>query len=113
MKKINLAVVDRIYFPAILPQQGKTIEMMSVKLMAERVRFTPEEIEEYELKDNANGSVRWNQGKAREREFRFEDSEIEIIFKGAEILDVQERMTVPILKVLEKFPKPRKVKQLK
>ena len=89
--------------PSVLPKSGKIIEMEIVKSVSERIRFTPAEIEEFELKDAPNGSVMWHREKAKEREFRFEDSELEVVRKGITALDEKGDITVDMLSLVKKF----------
>jgi hypothetical protein len=101
--KINLNIEERIHFPEILPGNGRLIEMEVVKNLTSRVRFSAKEIEEYELRDLKDGRVVWDEPKAKERQFQFEDSEILIIQKGIKTLDAQGRVTIFNLDLAKKF----------
>jgi len=102
-KPIVLTVPERLNFPEILPARGKTIEMEIVKNLIERVRFLPEEIEECEMADLPDGRVKWNNNKAKPREFQFESSEIAVIQKGIKALDDMENVSLRTLELVKKF----------
>lgn len=87
MKTINLSILDRLLLPLFYPQSEGLIEMDIVWSIQDKIRFTPSEIEEYELKDLPDGKVSWNKLKAKDREFPLEDSEIRILQKEIDTLD--------------------------
>lgn len=93
MTKLNLSVMDRLQFKTLLPKEGRLIEMELVTSLKEKVRFSPAEIEEFELRDLPNGSVIWNGAKAKEREYRFEDSEITVLQRGSSLADQEAKIT--------------------
>jgi len=103
MTKLNLSIAERLHFTELLPRAAGIIEMEIIRGLKERVRFTPKEIDEFELRDLRNGSVVWDGSKAKLREFRFEDSEIKLIKKGVQILDKEERVTDEILDLAKKI----------
>jgi len=92
-KKITLSILERLQLPTLLLRSGRMIEMEIVQQVREHIRFTPQEIEQYELRDLASGGVAWNNLKAKEREFLFEDSVIRVIQKGIELADQNEQIT--------------------
>lgn len=105
-KKMTLSISDRLNFPSLLPSQGKIVEMEIVRNLKERVKLTPAEIEEYEVRDISRGgfaSVIWDGKKAKDREFRFENSEIEIIQKGIKKLDQDGEIQESNLDLAKKF----------
>lgn len=97
MKKISLSVPDRIQLPLIYPQSGGLIEMEVVKSLQEKIRFTPAEIDEYELKDLPGGKIVWNTSKEKDREYVLEDSEIKVLQKGIDQLDKEGKITLTMV----------------
>lgn len=119
MKKITLNIVERLLLPTTLPQSGG-IEMMIVKGIVDRVRFSVKEIEEYKLKDGPGGTIDMSPDAIDQKfDFDFEESEFNVISKGLKLtiesLIKQKKITLIHLYLGEKFgvkPAPeKKVKQ--
>ncbi len=85
--KINLSVLDRIHFPALMPLRGSMAENALAEALSKRVIFTPAEIMEYKIALLPDGRTIWNQGKAKLREFRFEKFEMILIQAGVRMHD--------------------------
>lgn len=66
--------------------QGKLIEMEMVRNISAKLRFSPAEIEKYELKDLPGGRVGWNPIRCENKNILFETSEIDVIKKGIDLL---------------------------
>jgi len=103
MTKLILSVKERLQFPGMLPHQGGLIEMELVKSLINKVKFTASEIEEYSMRDLVNGSVQWDSKTAKDREFKFEDSEIRVIKKGVEMLDQRKEITIDNLDLVKRL----------
>lgn len=93
MVKLILTVPERLLIPLMLPKSSGMIGMELKRSVVNKIRFSPEEISEYELKDTDNGMIVWNKLKAKDREFRFEDSEVNFMKKAVEALDKAEQIT--------------------
>jgi hypothetical protein len=93
MKKLTLSIPERLQINTLLLTKGMMIEMEISRGIRDKVHFTPQEIEEYGLKDLPGGRVGWNLLKAKDREFSFEDSEIFNIQKGIKEKDLQAQIT--------------------
>lgn len=102
-KKIVLSVADRLQLQTLLLRNGRMIEMEIANSIREKVRFTPQEIEEYELRDLANGSVTWSSSRAKDKEYGFEDSEILNLQKGIKAADNNEHITVHNLNLAKRI----------
>lgn len=103
MTKLILSVKERLQFPGMLPHQGGLIEMELVKSIITKVNFTAEEIDEFSMRDLTNGSVQWDRKSAKDREFKFENSEIRIIKKGVELLDQCKEITIDNLDTVKRL----------
>lgn len=90
MKKLTLSVKDRLELPAIFPDKGGFIQQEIVESIKVLIRFTPAELEDYKLKDLPDGRIIWDNTKAKDCEFKFEDSAIEVMKKGVDNLDKNE-----------------------
>ena len=102
-RKLILSIMDRLQLQTLLPKNGRMIEMELVQDIRKKIRFTPQEIEKYELRDLNNGGVAWDREKAKDREFTFEKSEIQAIQKGIEAADKAEQITEGSLDTAKKF----------
>ncbi|MFB5946131.1 hypothetical protein [Albibacterium profundi] len=106
MKKLKLNTLERLLMSAkFLLQQGGFIQMLTAEGIKGKVKFSPEELDELELKDNPNGSVSWNYSKDREVEYEFTDSEVSILKKSMEELDQNKQITNDILSICIKVDK--------
>jgi hypothetical protein len=103
MTAVKLSIVDRLQFTALLPKNGKMIEMEIAKSLSEKVRLTAREIELFELKDLENGSISWNPKTAKDITINFEDSEIKVLQKGVDTLDAAEQITLQIFDLAKKI----------
>lgn len=87
---INMNIKNRIiaqcWLLGKLPTQGRLVEMALVESIMEKIRFTAKEIEEYELKDNENGTV-WNPDKTKGHKIEFTTVETELLKKTVDRLD--------------------------
>jgi hypothetical protein len=110
-KKIVLSVADRFNLQSLLPKNGRMVEMEIVKNITDRVRFSPSEIEEYEIRDLDNGSVIWNSKTAKETEYRFEDSEITVLQKGVNTCDKNSEITQSNLDLAKRILALKKSKE--
>lgn len=103
--KITLSVLERLQITTLLPQNGGLIEMGLVKEIRDKVKFSAEEIEEYQLRDIENGSVVWNPAKAKLREYTFADSEIQVLKKGVDEADKRGAITLHNLDLAQMISK--------
>ena len=106
MRKIlNLSIPDRILLPVIYPQSGGMIEMEFVKSLHDKIKFTPSEIEEYELQDRPNGTVVWNTSKAKDAktEIELEEVEIQMLQRGIEKLDKEKKITLSMIDLVRRI----------
>ena len=104
MQKITLTVMDRLQINSVLPKTGGFIDMELAGGIKTKVQFSSKEIGEYELKDSNEGSITWNMQKAVPRAFSFEDVEIALLKKGADLLDKSQMITegnLPLVKTLK------------
>ena len=103
MKTISLSILERLQFPLIYPQSGGLIEMTIVRSLQEKIKFTPKEIREYELKDLSDGKISWNKAKGKDTTFPLEDPEIRVLQKGVDILDKEQRITLDLVDLAKRI----------
>ena len=62
---MQLSIKERIIFPQLLPQQGNRLTMKALKTIEEKVDFSAEELEEYEIKPTESGNITYNDADKR------------------------------------------------
>lgn len=103
---MKLNTLERLFFNAhFLLKSGGFIEMLTIDSIQKKVIFTPEEIEEFGLKDNPDGSVLFNKAKDREVEFEFTESEVSVLKKSLKELDNNKEITNDLLSICVKVDK--------
>jgi len=102
MTEIKLSVLDRAVFNELLPKNGKIVEMLMAKNLTSLVEFTAKEIEAFGIKDAQNGGINWDKTKIKDVSFNFENSEIEFLKKGADLLDSGGQVTAYTLELVLK-----------
>ena len=100
MKTLKLSVLDRLLLPQLLPQSGGKIEMLLMESILEKIKFTPEEISKYGLKDD-NGGITWSNGQAVE--FEFTGEQVEIMRSASKQADEQKKITRENLSLIKKI----------
>lgn len=101
--KLTLSVADRLLLSSILPQTGGKVKMILVRSIAVKVEFTPEEISAFELRDEANGFVRWNPAKDHNVEVSFSPEEVTVLKEAAEDADKRQVITRQMLPLIEQI----------
>jgi len=91
--KIKLKVPERIQLQTLLLKQGGMIDMELRSAIKDKIRFTPEEIQLFELSDLPDGRIIWNPQTAKEVEFTFTESEIKNIKSGINEKDQKKLIT--------------------
>jgi hypothetical protein len=89
---IELSVKERLELPLILPDRGGFIQHEIAEMVKTKVRFTGEEIMEFELKDISGGQVIWTAAKAKVKPFDFTEAEINLLKKGVDQMDQNENI---------------------
>ena len=64
-----------------------------VQAIRDKIKFTAAEVDEMELRDLSDGSIKWDVFKETEKEFDFEDSEMSLLQKGVRFHDEHETIT--------------------
>lgn len=103
-KKVKLTVIDRLVIPELLPRQGRIIEMQITQSIIDYVRFTPQEISDFEIKDSEKGT-QWNISKAKEIEVELTKEQSDLILRGIAKKDADEEATREMLGTIDKLLK--------
>ena len=90
---MNLTIKDRIIMVDLLPEQGGMIDMILVKSISDKVALTAKEITDFSVVQEGN-SVKWDQSKDTGVEIGFEMSEIELLKRRVQELDVSKSITM-------------------
>lgn len=97
--------MERLQLPVMYPRSGGLIEMTIVRSMQEKIKFTPAEVEEYELKDLSDGRVAYNKAKTKDKDriFPLEDAEIKALLRGIDILDKEQQIPLEIVDLVKRI----------
>ncbi|HEX8378031.1 MAG TPA: hypothetical protein VF602_09440 [Pedobacter sp.] len=99
---MNLSVKQRGLLLAILPQSGKRVEMLLINEMVKSLSFTPEEREEFELRDTEVGTT-FNPIKVRDITFDFSDIQKEIVKTTLLEMDKNAQISLDLLPIWDMF----------
>lgn len=101
---MNLSIKDRVVIMGSLPRQGKLIEMQTASGLMEMIKFTPEEIHAFGLRDQENGSIQWDHTAANyNKEITLLPEQIALIKKGFITLDEQSGITIDMIDTINKI----------
>jgi hypothetical protein len=105
MKSIPLSVKDRLEIPIILPEKGGFVQQELAESIRGKIKFTPDEIKKYEMKDLEDGRVIWKEEKVKNKPVEFEDNEIELLKKSVDILDKAENIPTSLFALCKRIRK--------
>lgn len=87
---------------SILPKEGNFITLRLVRDLAAKVGLSAQEITDFEVQTDENGS-RWNVKGVAPTMIPFADAELDIIKKQLKELDSKQKLTPELFTVYEKF----------
>lgn len=99
---MKLSIKDQLVILLILPKQGRLIEMQTVAGIIEAVRFSPEEIKDYNLRDTETGPS-YDIKKERDIDIALLPQQIEVLQRAISRLDEQGGISVDMLSTIEKI----------
>ena len=99
---MKLTIKDRLVIPALLPKQGRIIEMQTVAGIIDQVKFTPEEITRYGLVDSPGGAT-WNSKIKGDIEVSFLPEQINVLKSGVVKMDESESVTFDMIETIMKI----------
>lgn len=100
---MKLSLIDRIQILNLkdLPQFGSILVLKLVKNFLEAVSFTEKELEEWEIKSDAEkGSITWNPSKTEDIDVVISPKMLQIII---EAMEKSENMPITILPLYDKL----------
>jgi len=102
---MELTIKDRIYIPVFLLSITKSglIKASLIHSTTEALKFTPAEIQEYQLRDNTLGFTEWKPTKENSFNIEFTPGQMEIIKEGIEIMDKAEQISADMIPTISKF----------
>jgi hypothetical protein len=104
---MELTIKDRITllnFP--FPHKTGLLRQFHIRQLIKKIEFSPDEVVEYDLKDNEDGSsVSWDVKKAKSLDVDFSKDELEIISDTVNHLDNAGEITLFNLDTCLKFHK--------
>jgi hypothetical protein len=103
MKSVELSVKERLELPSVLPERGGFIQQEIIASIKDKIRFSPKEIEELQMKDLPDGRILWNSEKAAMVNYEFEDSFVDVMKKGVDNLDKAEAIPTSLFPLCKKI----------
>lgn len=103
--KMNLGVLDRLLLLNILPKEGNLVTLRVTRDLSRDLGFTEEELKDLNFVTNPNGGISWDTGAAAKivKEIEIGDTMLSIVVKELKKLDKEEKLSMEILDLYEKF----------
>lgn len=106
--KVTLKVADRIIVPLALRYltNGGYAKFVTAKAIQQKVELTPEELEQYDVRDRADGFTTFNARKDTGREFDFSEREAALMREALERMDERKALCWEFIPLFETFVPP-------
>lgn len=106
--KVTLKVADRIIVPLALRYltNGGYAKFVTAKAIQQKVELTPEELEQYDVRDRADGFTTFNARKDTGREFEFSEREAALMREALERMDERKALCWEFIPLFETFVPP-------
>ena len=106
--KVTLKVADRIIVPLALRYltNGGYAKFVTAKAIQQKVELTPEELEQYDVRDRADGFTTFNARKDTGREFDFSEREAALMREALERMDERKALCWEFIPLYEAFVPP-------
>lgn len=108
-KTLKLSLLERVELLGKFPREGGIKKMVVFEDLVKKIRFSQQEIKDFEIKDVINGettSISWNiKGGKSNANFNVTDVEIEEILKLFDLLDASEKFPTTLLNVYSQLQK--------
>jgi hypothetical protein len=99
----SATVRDRLIVPEFFPERANLLSKIIEQDIAQKVRFSQEEITEFEIKQNPNGAVSWNPEKAKEKEIGLTKSEVQFLKEQVARIDAEKAFTSATVETAQKI----------
>jgi len=108
---MKLNIPERLALSSLLPQQGGVITLRVVKELQNKLDFTDEEVEEYEVKNmtlpDGRTTIKWNPKLTAEKkdikDIKISKIEKSVITRQLRQLDSQNQLHISMLPIYDKF----------
>lgn len=100
---MKLNIQNRLAMFTILPGEGSRIEMTTIKGIVEKIDFTLEEKEKYEIKNVASGVSHTDENLEYEKEIEFHEVELQLIKTQLKKLEDEKKVNKYTLDLFEIF----------
>lgn len=106
--KVTLKVADRIIVPLALRYltNGGYAKFVTAKAIQQKVELTPEELEQYDVRDRADGFTTFNARKDTGREFDFSEREADLMREALQRMDERKALCWEFIPLFETFVPP-------
>ncbi len=97
---MRLSIQERVLLQQLLPQKESFLKMMLIDDIIQQIKFTPEEITIYNIKET-NNFLTWSANE--EKEFKFSKEQIDILISIVKKLDDANEITLQNLELAKKI----------
>jgi hypothetical protein len=98
---MKLDVSERIRLLGILPEKGNLLTLKIVSTLRDDLSFSEKELKDWKIV-TTNDRITWGHS-AKEKEVKIGDQAKEIVVKTLRDLDEQEQLTIPDIRLWDKF----------
>lgn len=106
--KVTLKVADRIIVPLALRYltNGGYAKFVTAKAIQQKVELSPEELEQYDVRDRADGFTTFNARKDTGRTFEFSEREADLMREALQRMDERKALCWEFIPLFETFVPP-------
>ena len=106
--KATLKVADRIIIPLALRYlaNGGYAKFVTAKAIQQKVELSPEELEQYDVRDRADGFTTFNARKDTGRTFEFSEREADLMREALQRMDERKALCWEFIPLYETFVSP-------
>ena len=102
---MKLKISDRLLILSVLPQEGNIMQVRLVRDLIGKIGLSAKEIEDWKVKSEKNGQIKWDNSKAIEKEIPISESESKIIADTFEEISKNNKLNVSQIELYDTFCK--------
>jgi hypothetical protein len=100
--KVEMTIPERLYTMGLLPKEGNILTLRVTRELMGKIGFSAIELTDFEIEEK-DGQIAWNDKGNIPATIEFLDSELGIIRKELTRLDNENKLSIELLSVYEKF----------
>ena len=100
--EFGFRIVERLVMLELLPQEGNFLTLKEVRTLRENLSLSPEEIKDFEVKQENNNIV-WNASKEQPKQVQISEYLLKELKDKFKELDAEKKLTERYLSIYEKI----------